>query len=181
MGSSEHLFRNYKGDAKVFVESGTGGCDGIQNALNAGGFKKLYTCEIYDVYAKRASERFKDQNVIVLNEPSTEAFPKFFNEIDEKCLIWLDGHSMPYDPQKPELGFGNITKREGLKPCPLIEELSIISNHKIKNHTILIDDTQDFGTWVFGGITEQDIDKIIFGINTEYKKERINSQLCYRI
>ncbi len=61
----------------------------------------------------------------------------------------LDGHAMPYDDKKPEMGFGNTTTIPGIKPCPLIEELTIISQHHIKDHIILVDDIQDFGTWVF--------------------------------
>ena len=48
--------------------------------------------------------------------------PEILKNIDEKITFWLDGHE-----------FYKI---------PLINELESIKNHKIKGHTILIDDVR---------------------------------------
>lgn len=180
MGSSLQLFQRYKNDADIFIETGTFSGNGINNALMAG-FKKIYSCDINFEYVKNANEKFKNQNVMIINKPSKEALQIFFNEINERCVIFLDGHFMPYDENDKKRGFGEDTIQDGLPPCPLLEELDIISNHHIKDHVILIDDFQCFGTWVFGEITIDQINEKIYTINQDYQPVIYGNTIIYSI
>lgn len=180
MGSSLQLFKDYKNGVNIFVETGTYKGGGIEKALEAG-FNKIYSCDINQEAVENANNRFSNQNVTVINQPSQEALKLFFNEINERCMVFLDGHFMPYDENDENRGFGEDTVKNGLPPCPLMEELDIIANHHIKNHVILIDDYQCFGTWVFGGITLDQVNKKIFDINTNYRSTLFTNTLCYTV
>lgn len=180
MGSSLQLFKMYKNNANIFVETGTFGGGGIEKALQVG-FNKVYSCDINETVVENAKNRFANQNVVIVNQSSQEALKLFFKEINEICVIFLDGHFMPYDENDESRGFGEDTIQEGLPPCPLMEELDIIANHHIKDHVILIDDYQCFGTWVFGGITLDQVNRKIFDININYKSSLFANTLCYTI
>jgi len=55
------------------------------------------------------------------------------SKINEPITFWLDGHFSGWDTV------------QGERNSPLMQELEIIKNHKIKTHTILIDDLR---AWV---------------------------------
>ena len=59
----------------------------------------------------------------------SELLPK----ISEPITFWLDGHWSAGDTA------------QGDTNTPLLQELVEISNHHIKNHTILVDDIRQFG------------------------------------
>jgi len=180
MGSSLQLFKNYRNNANIFIETGTFKGEGIEKALEVG-FSKVYSCDINQEAVENAINKFSNQNVIVINQPSQEALKLFFNEINERCVVFLDGHFMPYDENDENRGFGEDTVKKGLPPCPLMEELGIIAGHHVKGHIILIDDYQCFGTWVFGGITLDQVNKKIFGINSNYKMSLFSNTVCYTV
>lgn len=173
------LFRIYKSNIETLIETGTFQGDGIQKAIDAG-YKKIYSCDINEEYVKNAREKYKDKNVKVLNHPSNIAIEKILEEVDERCMFWLDGHSMPFDMQDKEKGFGSDTVKEGVPACPLKEEIKAISKHKIKNHTILIDDTMCFGTWVFDNVTFEEIRDMILEIN-DYKYKHYGNRVCFYV
>ena len=82
-----------------------------------------------DYYYNKSLNRFKNNNNIKLyHGDSIKVLPKILENIDDRCTFWLDGH------------FSGGNTACGDKPVPLREELNIISKHKIKTHTILIDD-----------------------------------------
>lgn len=178
MGSSLELFKKYKSNINIFVETGTFTGDGIERALTVG-FNKIYSCDINKDFINNANSKFVNRNVTLINKPSCIALKSFLDEINERCVIFLDGHSMPYDENNKNKGFGEDTVQEGVPPCPLLEELDVIANHNIKNHIILIDDYQCFGTWVFGGITLDDVNRRILKINDMYKTELFGNTICY--
>lgn len=178
MGSSVELFRTFKSDIETFVETGTFYGGVIESALKAG-LKKAYSCEINEEFFNNAKSKHADNpNVHIELNPSYIALKNFFDIINERCLIFLDGHFMAHDGHNPSRGFGQDTVKEGLPPSPLIQEIDIISNHHIKNHVILIDDTQDFGTWVFGGITFEEVKNKIMKIN-DYKIAVFGNTVCF--
>lgn len=168
MGSSEELFRKVKGNAKKFIETGTYYGDGVQKAISAG-FEKIYTCDINPFFIDEAKKRFPNNDVQFYRGASEKVLPKILREINEECVIFLDGHAMPYDAKNPILGFGEDTQFKKNKPCPLLEELDIIKNHSINTHTILIDDLQCMNTWMFNWIAFEDIFKKIKEINKNYE------------
>ena len=55
------------------------------------------------------------------------------DRLDRPALFWLDGHFS-----------GGITAK-GEKETPVMEEIDQILNHRVKGHTILIDDARCFG------------------------------------
>ena len=92
------------------------------------GFKKVYSIDIEERYYEMALLTFQDKELYDGVEfnfflgDSGVVMPEILNNIDEKITFWLDGHE-----------FYKI---------PLINELESIKNHKIKGHTILIDDVR---------------------------------------
>jgi len=180
MTSSINLFEKFSNQSKIFIETGTFSGEGIQCALNAG-FEKVYSCDINSEYVETAKERYKDYDVIVENLESQAFLKKILPKIDERVVIFLDAHSMPHDMYDPNRGFGSDTVKEGVKPCPLEDELSSIKSHHIKDHVIMIDDFQCFNTWMFEGLEFDDVNDYIVGINPKYKSRLIENVLCYKV
>jgi heterodisulfide reductase subunit A-like polyferredoxin len=54
------------------------------------------------------------------------------------------------------------------KKCPLLDELEVIKNHPVKNHTIMIDDIRCCGTDYFDFITKEQLENKIKEINPKY-------------
>jgi hypothetical protein len=179
MTSSVELFKNYSDRAKIFIETGTFSGGGIQCALDSG-FEKVYSCDINGEYVENARTRYANKNVVVEHLESQLFLPKVMSELNERAVIFLDAHSMPYDMYDGHRGFGEDTVREGLGPCPLINELEIIKTHSIKNHIILIDDFQCFDTWMFEGLQFDDVNDFVLTINSKYKVKFFHNVLCYK-
>ena len=180
MASSVQLFQKYSNRVKIFIETGTYTGDGIQCALNAG-FEKVYSCDINCEYVENAREKYKDYDVTVENLESQDFLEKILPTIDERVVIFLDAHSMPYDINNQDRGFGSSTVKDGVSPCPLEKELSIIKDHSIKDHIILIDDFQCFNTWAFEDLEFDDINDQIIDINPKYKVKLNGNVLCYNV
>ena len=175
------IFTRFKSDLNILVETGTWTGDGISNALISG-YNKVYSCDIDPVMVNNAREKYKNQNVEILNDNSVIALEKILKDINERCLIYLDAHVMPTG--KAEFEFSNhhleLSEKFQSKICPVIEELSVVSNHHIKNHTLVIDDLHCFGTWMFEGLTEDEvIEYVKENINQNYNVERMGNALCF--
>lgn len=122
----ENIFKNYKN--KYFVETGSHNGDGIQKAIEAG-FENIISIELSDKYFDRCVQRFKDnKNVTIIKGDSALVLNDVIKDINCSITFWLDGH---YSCGDTACGAYRI---------PLIQELEQIKKHKIKNHTILIDD-----------------------------------------
>jgi len=135
----------------IFIETGTGKGKTTQKALELG-FKKIYTIEIDPGLYMEALNKFNEDIVRVMFGDSTNLLPEILKEVNEQCTIWLDAHIQ-----------SGVKKADS--PCPLIEEVKIISNHPIKTHTILIDDRRLLSTVRWSNVTEDMIKKAIFNIN----------------
>ena len=186
----------------VFVETGTylGGIPlmmMVDKSFEA--WNKLYTIELSERCCKIASTRYKLYEQLGINHNfqekwSDEEDNDFFdresyfsgklnllhgdsgsrlkdvlNEVDERCAFWLDAHA----------GSKELFAR-GEVDCPLIQELTLIGNHHIKDHFISIDDAHLFGQVQYKNgkvicdyseITEERIGKIIKDINSDYTIE----------
>jgi len=177
MGSSVGLFSSYKKYSDILIETGTYTGDGVECAFNSG-YTTVYSCDINPEYVSNAKEKFKNKNFIVELIPSEIALKKFLTEIDQRCVIFLDGHAMPYDINDPNKGFGPDTLGKNALTSPLMEELKIIREHHIKDHVILIDDFQCFNTWCFDELTYDDVLDFIKTINPKYKSFLSNNVLC---
>jgi hypothetical protein len=122
--NTNQLFKKYKDDHKLLLETGTHKGDGIQNALN-NGFKEVISVEILPEYHEVCVERFKDNNKVHLFlGDSNERMEEMLELIKEPSLIFLDGHFNNGDP--------------------LWRELEILKNHPIKTHTIIVDDMPNY-------------------------------------
>jgi hypothetical protein len=122
--SYDQLFKKYKGDHKLFFETGTHKGDGVQNALNMG-FEEVISVEILPELYEGCVKRFKNNNKIHLFlGDSNERMEEMLELIKEPSLIFLDGHFNNGDP--------------------LWKELEILKNHPIKTHTIIVDDMPNY-------------------------------------
>jgi hypothetical protein len=122
--NTNQLFKKYKDNHKLLLETGTHKGDGIQNALN-NGFKEVISVEILPEYHEVCVERFKDNNKVHLFlGDSNERMEEMLELIKEPSLIFLDGHFNNGDP--------------------LWKELEILKNHPIKTHTIIVDDMPNY-------------------------------------
>jgi len=146
----------------IFIESGSYAGWGIEAAL-AAGFEKIISMEVNDHFYQICKEKFKDQPRVDLRfGDSMLVLPDILKEVDERCTFWLDGHYMS-DPNTAG----------GVLPVPLMEELVIIKQHPIKDHTILIDDIRLLrnheAEWVDLPYGVKDVEEFIYSINPAYK------------
>jgi len=149
----------------IFIETGSYIGDGIQAALNSG-FTQVISIEVNIYFFRRCrarfSRKFAKKYIKMYLGDSILVLPKVLKNINERCTFWLDGHYMS-DPNT----------EGGMMPVPLMEELKIIAQHPIKNHTILIDDIRLLrdhkAEWKDLPYGVQDVENFIFSINPEYK------------
>ena len=164
------LYRiNLEDEAKThpyFFETGTNMGFGVKEAIKSG-FKKIISIDIEERYYNLAKENFTEKKYpntefTFACGNSAEMTESLISSVNERILFWLDGH--------------------GCGRNPLHGELEAIKNHKIKNHTILIDDVRMMGNrqkeWEFAWGPETRRDKIIesvMKINSNYKISYLNS------
>lgn len=143
------LFRDFgvaKG-CKYFVETGTHLGHGVQYALNHG-FEQVMSCELMEDRYQHCMDRFADNdNVNLYLGTSLECMPKMLENVKKKACFWLDAH---------DEGGG----------VPTFEELEMIKNHRIKSHTIIIDDIP-----VYFSDKKEQLENLILSINKKYKIE----------
>ena len=152
--TTKEVFAKYPN--KYFIESGTCMGDGVNMALECG-FDQIYSFELanhlYNICCKRFAH---SPNVHLILGDTTKAMPQLLKEIDSPATFWLDGHYS-----------WNNTAR-GDTNSPILQELEIIQQHHIKNHTILVDDIRQCGTVEFDFIELDEIIQKILEINPDY-------------
>jgi len=113
-------------EISVFLETGTRRGETLFAMKDK--FRKLYSVELserwYNKSMTRHAKAGSPENIIIENGNCLLFIPKVLKETNDRCLIWLDAH--------------------GKRGTPILEELDIIFNDKIKDHVILIDDAYDF-------------------------------------
>lgn len=163
MSLTEAVLKKHKKDINIFIETGTYMGDGVEQALLCD-FNIIYSIEFYEIRFKRCMEKFRNNsNVYLIQGDSGVVLSKLLENINERCLFWLDAHF-------------DVHGRDDLYPSPLgetqplLKELETIQSHHIKNHTILIDDRRIFtGEHVcWHNIKEQTILDILKKINPNY-------------
>lgn len=149
---------------KYFIETGTFIGNGVRRAYEVG-FENIYTIELQHRLLEQAKANLKDiknENINFYEGDSKEVLSKILSKIKDKSTIALDAH----------IDGGNYVKgvTPEIKKCPLIEELVIIKNHFIKEHTIIVDDINILGNigWGKNIILDTIIEKIK-EINPDYK------------
>jgi hypothetical protein len=153
MSLTEEVLRKYPGN--VFVETGTNIGDGVALALECG-FKDVRSIEVEQYFYLMSQRRFEgDKRVSLYYGDSAIWLGRMIVDITEPIVFWLDGHIHP--------GY-----TVGLKDIPLIEELDLIAQHPIKNHTILVDDRRMMGTAVWHCLGEEIVIESLMKINPNY-------------
>lgn len=174
------LLKKYKENKRIFIETGTWQGDGILKGTSAG-FETIYTCDIDPELVERAKIIYSQHpNLHVVNNYSHLFLEEIIPTIEEECLIFLDAHIMP-GSSGWEDSYRQIELCGGSKECPLVKEIDAISKSRIKTHTILIDDYQCFGSWVFEGLQFKTIRDMIMKINNNYKLSIENEVACFYI
>ncbi|OQX17930.1 MAG: hypothetical protein BWK75_07065 [Candidatus Altiarchaeales archaeon A3] len=144
-------------NVNCLIETGTYLGDTVDDVKN--NFKKIYTIELSDSFYNGAVKRFSEfPHIKILHGNSSKILPDILNSISTPCLFWLDAH----------YSGGNTAK--GDLETPIISELKIIKDHKVKNHLILIDDARCF-TGNNDYPTLHEVFRIIKTINDTYKIE----------
>lgn len=152
--ATSEVFAKYRN--KYFIETGTLYGEGVQNALSAG-FTSVYSIELSDHLYEDACRLFQSKpQVKILHGDSGELIKDILQEIDAEATFWLDGH------------YSGGTTAKGPESTPILRELECIRTHRIKTHTILIDDVRLFGTKTFDYISLKEIKQKILQINSRY-------------
>lgn len=119
-----------KFNINIFIE--TGSLDGRTVEAVKGDFEEIHSIELgkhlYDICV----DRFRGISHIHFYHGASETIlPTILGKINEPCLFWLDAHHS-----------GGSTAK-GEKASSLYAEIPTILSHNIKNHVILVDDTND--------------------------------------
>ena len=139
----------------VFIETGTYLGHGVRSAI-AAGFGRIISIEVGDFMYKRAKDIFSDcPQVTIMYGDSGVVLGPLLAGIDEQITFWLDGHFA-----------GPLTGR-GEKVNPLEEELVAIKAHKIRTHTIIIDDVKQIEEEL--GIDRERLRGMLLDINKDYE------------
>jgi hypothetical protein len=123
----------------VFVETGTYMGDTV--AYLQPNFLKLISIELSKELAEKAQKRFAgDEKVQIIQGDSATQLSNILISISTPVVFWLDGH------YSSEFWSGDqyIITAKSEKETPILDELSQIAKHPIKNHIILIDDARLF-------------------------------------
>ena len=137
-----------------FIETGTYLGNGIRWGLKY--FDKVISIEILDEYYNGAEKNFKGEDKLTLIKgDSGVVLGDILESTEGPSFIFLDAHGA-IDVQGPN---------------PLYKELSLIKNHKIKNHIIAIDDVRRIGDKSDPCWSKVDLDELkskLKEINSEY-------------
>ncbi|MBT4485768.1 MAG: hypothetical protein HOC71_19030 [Candidatus Latescibacteria bacterium] len=96
-------------------------------------FDRLYSIEIDRTLARKAQKRFsKYDRITILQGDSGEVLREILAEITTPCLFWLDSHYS-----------GGLTSK-GEFDTPVMQELTHIFNHDVRDYVVLIDDARCF-------------------------------------
>ncbi len=157
----------------IFIETGTYKGETTRVASDVG-FKEVHSIELQDRLYEESIENLSDlidiDKVFLHKGDSRIILGEILSKINEKTTILLDAH----------IDGGNYISgiTPEIKKCPLYEELNSIKNHKIKDHTIIIDDVRILGKIGWG--TEVLLDVIIsmiMEINKDYKISFDNGEI----
>lgn len=166
----DHILK-YK-NTNVFVETGSQFGHTIQLALYAG-YHKVLSIECSRYHYNICSARFQgDDRVSLFFGDSAVYLYEMIKDIDEPMTFWLDAHYMSNDTNQI------LAEHPGHGRIPLIDELTHISKHKIKTHTIIIDDLVSLSTLTPDGdapphgseeTKTENLITFIKGINKDYQ------------
>lgn len=153
-GSTE-LFQQFPN--KYFIESGSFTGNGIQQALDSTCFEIIHSIELSPMYYEETCHRFENISQVKLwLGDSGSILVEVLAGVDAPATIWLDAH------------YSGGSTAQGETLSPILRELECIKHHRIKTHTILIDDVYQFGTVHFDYVTYDDLVNKLREINPSY-------------
>jgi hypothetical protein len=127
-----------KSDSKILVETGTFLGDTVEFFKSR--FEKVYSIELADELAKKAIERFKnDENVRIVHGDSGVEIATIIKNERTPIVFWLDGH---YSSEF-QMGDEWIVTGRTDKDTPVEQELQHVFSDSI-DHIVLIDDARLF-------------------------------------
>lgn len=151
---------------KYFVESGTYVGNGVHSAIKAG-FTKCYSIEIqphnFCISSQRFSKEIADGSVVLIHGNSENTLKLILNQLIQPATFWLDAHC------------SYIYGDKLAKNCPIIDEINMIATHPIKNHTVLIDDVNQFNSPLHDMIDINDVINHLRSINPGYQFRYLDS------
>ena len=116
---------------KLFVETGT--FLGDTTLAMSRIFDRCWTVEIDKTLYEQALRRFDGRmNIVALHGDSAVRITDILSDIDAPAVFWLDGH------------YSRANTGRGASDTAIVNELTRIFEHRIKEHVILIDDARDF-------------------------------------
>lgn len=159
MHPTKNYFKEFRN--RVFVETGSYRGDAIQLALDAG-FEKIISIDIEIENIYFCNSRFtaeQIEHITLIHCDSAECLYDAIKDIDEPITFWLDSHWQMFEGTD-----------KGKNPFPLRQELKQIEKHKIKTHTILVDDMLIMQNDIVG-YDKSNIEWLLLKINSKYKFE----------
>lgn len=160
MHPTKNYFAEYKGDKRIFVETGTYKGAGIELAIEAE-FEEIISIEQDRELALACINKYIEDyrsRVTIYIEESASWLEQKLGTLHEPILFWLDAHSQLLEDE-PEME----------NPFPLLRELELIGKHPIKSHTILIDDILILTHPDVTGWSRHDIEQVLKTINPDYQ------------
>lgn len=162
----------YHNNYEVYIETGFFEGGSVQTALDLD-FREVHSCDINSQFIIKGTKKFQQQieqnRLFLYLQKSTDALKEILKGLNEPAVFFLDAHDLKY--------VGTYDHEFSIEDgCPIHEELKIIGDHHIKEHTIIVDDLRMFGyqkkpnTWAFNsGATLRTIVNKIRQINPDYK------------
>jgi len=139
------LFKKYKENCNIFIETGSYIGDGIQAAINAG-FEKIISVELSEIQYNYCVDRFKNNsNVNIYLGDSKNLLKNILIENykpDDYIFFWLDAHC-----------YGGNTAGKGVIET-LPEEIEIIINFTKNNNINAIFALDDISDLIFEKINK---------------------------
>jgi hypothetical protein len=139
------IFKKYKKNTTLFIETGTYIGDGIKSAINAG-FENIISIEISKFQYDYCEKMFKDnKNVSLFLGDSREVLHNILsNDIikNQGIFFWLDAHFS-----------GGVTGGEGIRET-LYKELEIILEYTKENKVNAVIAIDDMDTVLYSEVEE---------------------------
>jgi hypothetical protein len=163
MHPTRNLFAEFKGENRVFVETGSYRGDGIQLALDAG-YEKIISIDNDPAAIEFCMNRFDlfnipDSKIELITGDSALCLLEVTKGIKEPITFWLDSHWQMLEGTVP-----------GPNPFPLMYELLHIGKLRPNVHTIIIDDMLIMQKNITG-YDKDDIEAKLLRINQFYTLE----------
>lgn len=179
MHPTHNYFKDYKGDHRIFCETGSFHGDGIDLAMQAG-YDRILSMDIDGANVAYCQERFgliptddcpaQNAHIGVTCGDSATGLLKMMKYVKEPTMIWLDAHSQLFDDEP-------VTEN----PFPLLKELQQLSKHQIKTHTILIDDILMLTHPDVTGWNKETIENALLMINPAYRLTYLSNPIVNNI